>query len=391
MKIFNNKFLILLMLLPFLRPAIYVIGPNVDSFLNYYGLIEFIILLIIYLKNKRISRLFLFFFLLELFPIISTFISGNYNNLINLFYTILSILSLCMIYELGFQTNKSKVLDVSFKYFGLLLFINSITFFVYYPNGMDQEIYMDVLGDKNFYFLGHDNGTIFYSIVVLFLGILSSIDKYGQISTFIKIYSIFIVFGYFYINSGNAKVVGLIILLYEFFYKFFEKRKGLNIKNVMIFYLIFYLLIVLFRSNLNVITYALNILGKDHTFSGRTIIWDKAFEYIRLKPILGFGIENSNILIYKFGYAKLHNMILQIIYNGGLLSLTALGFIYTIVCKSINKIKSIKYEKLEVIFILTFLLASTFDFYANRPIIYLLFILIFNTNNILRGSDKLEN
>ncbi len=77
------------------------------------------------------------------------------------------------------------------------------------------------------------------------------------------------------------------------------------------------------------------LVGKNLTFSGRTVIWDNAIRILRRLPIFGYGVsENTYYVIYKNTSMEAHNMILSLLLQGGILLLVL--FAAQIVCVNLR-------------------------------------------------------
>ncbi|MGI5957882.1 MAG: O-antigen ligase family protein [Massiliimalia sp.] len=62
------------------------------------------------------------------------------------------------------------------------------------------------------------------------------------------------------------------------------------------------------------------LVGKNTTFSGRTLIWDAAMNRLSQMPFWGYGVtENTYYVIYKNTPMEAHNMILGILLQGGVI------------------------------------------------------------------------
>ena len=66
--------------------------------------------------------------------------------------------------------------------------------------------------------------------------------------------------------------------------------------------------------------YVSDILGKDATFSNRTVLWSNALNWFAQSPLVGNGVESAEILVVKIGHASGgHNEFINMLYTGGLL------------------------------------------------------------------------
>lgn len=95
-----------------------------------------------------------------------------------------------------------------------------------------------------------------------------------------------------------------------------------------------FFLIIVWRVQNILIQFVSGLFGKEVTFSGRTRIWDKTFQYIQENWILGYGTQNvvgikNGIDNTKFWAA--HNGILDLLIIGGILLLIVYE-IFTLYC-----------------------------------------------------------
>lgn len=95
-------------------------------------------------------------------------------------------------------------------------------------------------------------------------------------------------------------------------------RRVLNIYTYLAAYAVVFLSVVVFRLQDIVGSSMLAALGKDVTFTGRTVIWDGAIrEVLSVNPLLGCGYDsfwNGSAMV-----GSAHNMILEILVQGGFL------------------------------------------------------------------------
>ena len=68
-----------------------------------------------------------------------------------------------------------------------------------------------------------------------------------------------------------------------------------------------------------------SLFQKDATLSSRTYIWDKVILQTESNPqqfLFGFGVLQNNEMIALFNFVHCHNHLLQVLFNGGVVSLT---------------------------------------------------------------------
>ena len=120
-----------------------------------------------------------------------------------------------------------------------------------------------------------------------------------------------------------------------------------------------------------------NILKKDLTFSNRTYIWDYIINYIKSKPIFGYGIQESSIRynisnVYQAYHA--HNLILELLYRGGFVLLIIFVYmVYLTVRKLKNNDNNLSRFFMWSMFVYAIMLLTEFF----EPINYIYLLVIF--------------
>lgn len=331
-----------------------------------------------YLKNKCMSKIFwsivIFWGLMAIPTLVN---SGDLSLFVQAF---LSSLLLDITIECGFRTNRHKTLQAFALVWGAIALANCVTMLKYYsPIRSLGGMYRDDGGDANYYLLGQDNGSIFYTIPATIMVVLNGLDKHKKVTIPTILYSLIIGIGYLRVFSGAGIIAYALILTVELLLKnktilsFAYKR--INIRTIFIVLAIVFLIVVLLRSNNFIIDGLSQLLKKDSTFTGRTRIWDIVLEHFSRKPLLGYGIQNKATRLAMIPYGKAHNMVLQLLYNGGIASIVC----YITICKNALKDKIKGEFTCEKTFILcTFLiilLVSIFDFYIHHALTFLPMIL----------------
>ena len=79
-------------------------------------------------------------------------------------------------------------------------------------------------------------------------------------------------------------------------------------------------MIVLTQSSNLFVAFISGMLGRSATFTGRSSLWRIALDKIAKRPLIGYGYTAGNIKIWGGMYSS-HNMFLEIILQGGLISM----------------------------------------------------------------------
>lgn len=137
----------------------------------------------------------------------------------------------------------------------------------------------------------------------------------------------------------------------------------------------------------------LGLTGKNITFTGRVTAWRNAFELIKEKPILGYGrisyTEQAKLLgnIY---FNSTHNMILQLLLNGGCVWLVYFVFMINYIIQKNKKAGNAYRAYIYVIIIAVFVegLAESL-IHSIQIIVLLAIVLCAITNPQQRGKVKI--
>ena len=133
--------------------------------------------------------------------------------------------------------------------------------------------------------------------------------------------------------------------------------------------------------------------GKDITFSGRTILWDKILHSISDSIFMGFGVKTEEALISYFGLAYAghsHNLALQIIFQTGILGTIFGSLIVLYTAYNIWKNLDDKVARSYGCAFFSFLIMSIFDFYGYAFILPFFLIINCYCNNCKKQSQGIN-
>ncbi len=369
---------------PYLQPASYCLNPFFQSVFNYWLKGSWLIAIIILILKKNINKTSLILIVFQAVFVLSTFLNKEYGSFQDSIYLFLNNFSIIVLSNYFFQKNKDAFLKYLSILFGILILLNIISFFIYYPNGM----FIDAIGDRNYYFLEHDNGSFFYAFTVIFLLIANSLNKNNKISIGCYIFIIINFIAYFYIKSTVAYVSLFLLLIALLFSNNKILNRVVNSKIPFICLAILTSSLLIFNFYGNITSSILGFFQKDITMSGRTIIWKKSIEFIEKKPILGYGQELFKVRLAKFGISHVHNIFLQILYNGGLIALILFLIFYISLIKKINLNENKKIKYIFKMYLYLYLFASIFDFYNTKYIINIMYVCCFYNQFLIKEKEE---
>ena len=317
-KLHLNCSVIVFLLIPFFKPAsLTVLAPVVDTFFDCWMILAALVIGYLYLTNGKMSKILLVIIALETTEAVSTLLnSGDIRNMV---IPVLKTIFICMLTELGVKSAPKDLIKAFVFVLGIECAINGITILVF-PNGMYTTDPTIGWRHTENYFLAYDNGHIMYLLPFLFcFWIYSTYEKRPAIWTTIitALFSATV-----YLTWSATSVVGITVYLMLFvFYEFHIFTKLLEIKKYLLVVAAFFAGVVIFRIQNLFSDFIVNVLGKDLTFSGRTVFWDRVLHCIAQRPVLGWGLQTLEKTWHMIAAPHAHNYILQILYETGFVGL----------------------------------------------------------------------
>ena len=116
-----------------------------------------------------------------------------------------------------------------------------------------------------------------------------------------------------------------------------------------------------------------HFFGRGASFSGRNLIWERSIEWFLETPVFGQGIDQTATTYLKLGQTHCHNILLEILYSGGIISLTffLLGIVFSTPRTKVNGTAGIVLAA----GVLSFFLAACMDWYPSIPIPFVMFLM----------------
>lgn len=371
---------------------------TLNEIMNVFRLCSIIIINILYfatLKNRKIDVSVKFIGIIEIFVLIACLL--NKSNIYNALVFWHGIISLIFLAEI----NKNDIQS----FCKCILFILVIYILINFVGILYLRFLGVIVNQKTKFILGSKNMPILYIfpclIILYILNIYSSNNnkKNRFVKNFLKIIFFLICFiSVIYTNSATSIVVIVLLILYGLFLNSKIISQFLNKINAkVLFYImiIFFVLIVLGGIQKYFSTLIVDVLGRDLTFTGRTIIWEKAIEMSKLK-LVGWGWDCNLTNMYSdffwqkyFDASNAHNFILNLAYKSGIIT-SIVYIIYLLICsKKLNQNKGKDGNVLKVAFLI-FLLMTTFEAYMSNFICTMFLTYLFINHDILGDEPNEE-
>lgn len=320
LKLYSTPFIFLL-LLPHFEPTYFNYIKSLDIIYNILRVISSLVIIILYsnntLSSKRIDvnrakiLLILFIYYGEL--IFSTIINNVDIKLILLrAVSQFSIFMICIYYASWVPDN----LICAIFYLGeLLTYINLLTLLLF-PNGL----YSSTINPIN-WFLGYKN-----QFFPFYIGFFVVAFLYGKAYRK-KIRSILLItcmiFSLFLANSTTSIIATILFIVLALIIKV-DKGKRINSLSLSIINIVTFAFVVIFRQVNKLSFIIVDILGRNTTLTGRIRLWDEILIMIRKKIMIGYGFRSNPetaIMFKRYWAVHAHNMILQSLFEGGVIGL----------------------------------------------------------------------
>lgn len=314
----------------------------------------------LYLRQPISTMLVLLLMLYFLYAL-PVVLQGNYENLsgsdsLNLFKIIAAI----MIVETYISQGYGRVLVRGFVYGSLfLLTANLLITFVLNPGGLYSGFSDGVYGEC---FLGNKN-TVRNPLLVGFACSLM-LDAFIRKRTSKRTIAL-IAIGL--INLALVWSATAMVVFAAACALYFLSLMGVkvpSIKAMGIAAAVSWFVVVVFRRIDAFQHFVVDVLQKDMTFSGRTTMWDCAFDLILQSPILGQGFGsyltywNANNPFLQVPHC--HNAFVDAMYKGGVLSLVILIAIIVTACARLQHVENRQIKVALTITIASFLFMGIF-------------------------------
>ena len=372
LKIDLKKIFYIIVFCFLIKPTFIGEMPGLERFNLIYNGMRIIIVLFIFIifiiKKGKFNKIILLWFIYNVIYGLNCFITNGFN--FSFFMNFFLVTSLLMIFQLESQYKCIHKVVFSLNFvLGFYIIFNFFTI-IFFPNGM----YMNSAFYIDNYLLGFDNEHITFILPAL---ILIEINKYINNNNKISFFYILVLFSCvlsILLRWSATGVVGVFlyfVILFLYNYKLFNNI--FSWKKMLFIIILFFLLINILRFQ-NIFSFiVVDILNKDLTFTGRTLIWDIALSLFLKNPLIGSGAD----CLKAYGYSHAHNFYLNLLCSVGIFPLLIFIMIIIISLKRLNNYSYLSKYFISVIF--SFLFIMLFESYTT----YYLFFIVIGLNYVL--------
>lgn len=362
MKIFEKQWALTLLLLPFFKLPVFEQIESlhmIDTLFDAAKIVSFGVIIVMYFNSRKLSMILLSIILYQFSLFFSTVInSGNYWKLA---VSCGTLIGFCMITELAVKKNSRLYFKTVLDIYILLSVINLLVI-IFSPEGIARD---DYYGNV-FYVIGIRNGLPPVLIPLLIYGFVYSSMK-GKKLTGAAFFFTVVVSVTILITWSATGVAGWFLLIFYALVIYRRSIAGLfNSLNLSVVYAALFFGIIVFRLQ-SVFAFIIeDILHKNITFTGRTDIWDIAMILIKQSPFFGYGVNEGHGLIFIRGqYYYSHNGVLEVLLQGGVVSLIFYVLIFAIAAAALYKNRKYTVSQILAFGIFTIQVMMLMEAYSN--------------------------
>lgn len=382
MRLLKYKWFTMLLLIPLFEPAYLASIQNIHAIYKYGRIVVAIIITCLYIVEKRKSPFIAAVVLYNLALLISTLV--NNGSMSEWFSSISYILTICMVVEIISRENAVLVLQILYYLLGLLTYLNFV-FLLIYPHGMFVTSMYHDWG----HFLANKNSLGGFLIPEIAIAALYSTARYGKLTLSVKLLIVTCFLSLVLVWSGTSLVGFVIGLLFLLLIYRKNISKYISFRAYMTVFVLLFVGIVILRVQ-NWFSFLIEqVLHKDLTLTGRTIIWDHSFNMINNSLLLGYGFQEQ-LLYVRYGelYYTGHNQLLQNMLKGGLVSTVFFVLIILLCGHRLMKCKKHDFASIISVFIFDFLVMMLTDDYGNALLFFVLLTIGYHLPAILKQGSQ---
>ncbi|TGD22750.1 hypothetical protein EGT49_08190 [Companilactobacillus suantsaicola] len=308
----KNRLFVALMILPFLEPEIFNFYPKIHIAFFAFEFLNMLLLLIMFLYKKQFSVYLFLIIIWRIYLMVVTYISSGYLSNAVISRTVM-IIGIVLVIDIGFSRSYVDTLWGIYLIMITLSIINLITCIM---GGLIQR------NGIPYYLFGLRTRFTDSAIPIMIVSILISWISKKKLFSFISYFSLVVV-GLQLINQWVATGIFVIVALVAFILigKNYNFRYPAITSTLLSF---FFLVSVVFFRIQNYFSFIIeNILNKSLDLHGRIDIWNDAISIISLRKWFGYGEIGDGGFIpvwWSYKLAPAHDMLLQVLHDGGLIS-----------------------------------------------------------------------
>lgn len=298
------------------------------------------------------------------------------------FSNLKSVLTICVLIRVLAIYSPVTGLHCLYGYFSICVLINTATV-ILFPNAL----FANPAGARVCWFLGEDNvGYLFYivasTLAMIYITYISK--RITMVSCLVWASAFFFVF-YRDIATGMAcQIIWAVLVLG---YQFGWFRKLLKGRYVLYVFVGSFVVIVLLRGAF--LDSIVSALGRNITFTGRTIIWDSVLKRIQKNTLLGIGMYTGDTFgeVFHTWLGSAHNWMLTLLSYGGIVAVVL--FIIMLICsyRDARSYRSSAFYRCTVIGMIVVFIRSITESGYLLNIMFMMPVMLAYTQEFIQGLE----
>ncbi len=363
----------------------YDIAPMLQSiyrFQNLFGLLSFVVLLYFYVRQRKMTVFDFVAFTYVLFLLLTTLLSGT--DVGGAIHRAIEVMTLIMIFNY-FSDRLSLVIKTMALTFSMCIYMNSIIMLLL-PDWMTEAYnqFDSYLIGGNYNQMG---GRILPGLVLDILCL-----RYGRRWWINMIL-------YFVMSMWSLGIVGSMTSLASLIiFAILCMLKSPALRSVALggyfaVYVLFQVFVVFsgggLKDNPLAVYLIKDVMGKDMTFTNRTVLWDAAGRIFSESPLIGYGWVPGEWYVAHMTNVAIgpHNFIYSVLVNGGLVLFAILIFLVFVSLRN-NNFKTSYYSWILVSGILTYAFMMLMEVYPFFFLFLLLTVTYYNSRRVV-AEDRI--
>lgn len=345
---------------PYLQPVYLERFIFINRLLDIWKVLSFIIILfVIFNKVKHVTWIAAMICISRIYLVIVTLVQAGdvYACLRDSFL----IISITLLYDFAIKMDKNAFLKSQFYCLSIVILINFITILLY-PYGMENSA---ALVNSRVWFLGFYNSYTQYFIPALLFGYLLRLTTERRII-------IYVMTAVMYMSTFRIWAAGSVLSLaiMGIVYLFLKHENiVLNYYSYWIIQVVFYFVVVVKKSYQYFLWLIDGVLGRYVSLLSRIYVWDVTRGMIRQHIWFGHGVRADAVRIQEYGIATwaryAHNLLLEILYQGGLFYLGLYVLIIILAGKNMRYVQRKEISRIISIAFLGWTIQSFSDAYMS--------------------------
>ena len=245
---------------------------------------------------------------------------------------------------------------------------------------------------NNVNLLCSDNEMIFYYIPYLAVSAVLGLIKYNKITKTTWFMTILCCTSAIQVWAASA-IIGMIFWLILLFMKNKKISRKLTFVTVGIAFIAIWVAVVAFQITEQMSDLFTGTLNKSGTLTGRTYIWRSTIMNIASSPWIGHGSNAAGKLsinysmLYQKSYFS-HNLILEVILEGGVLAFVPFLLLFMNAGKALIKYKRHSVSLILVLSLFLYLVISITESWLYSPFQYVLVIICSNVDKMIKCYEQ---